>query len=60
MSGQCATVSDDKEVKVSKKKSTYVCSRCGNRITILITPVHAPTCSNHTGGGVAMKLVEDQ
>lgn len=38
------------------KGSTYKCNRCGQTITVYVTPTHPPTCSQHTGGGVKMQL----
>lgn len=39
------------------KSLTYKCASCGNKITLMVTPVHPPTCSNHSGGGKVMKEV---
>jgi endogenous inhibitor of DNA gyrase (YacG/DUF329 family) len=38
------------------KGSTYKCNRCGQTVTVYVTPTHPPTCSKHTGGGVKMVL----
>lgn len=43
---------------VAREKKTYKCPRCDNRITVLVSTVHPPTCSKHTGGGTVMKLVK--
>lgn len=45
------------KVPSMREKNTYVCPKCGQTITTLVTLVHAPTCSKHVGGGTKMKQV---
>jgi len=42
---------------MAREKVTYQCPKCKQRITTLVTLVHPPTCSKHTGGGTKMKKV---
>ena len=42
---------------MAREKQTYQCPKCKQRITTLVTLVHPPTCSKHTGGGTKMKKV---
>jgi Zn finger protein HypA/HybF involved in hydrogenase expression len=51
---------DSAMVSVMRERATYVCTKCGQKITTLVTLVHAPTCSNHTGGGTKMKQVQHE
>ena len=39
--------------------TVYACPACDNRIVVLVTLTHPPTCSRHTGGGKQMKELPD-